>query len=222
MFSLMRSFLQKEDPELDTILKSYRDAPLLETYGERVLELVIAKAPCAEWVAWLFTSLIIAARADNIDVFQRLFALCVHDSKFWTPERTARLLTESGYCGSVAVLSALLKVDIFIAAVREVYEVGVEIERLTPVLVVAVMEGNPGCVSALVKAGAHLEQTGANGGTALGEAVDKGHEGIVLDPLAAGADVNNVKDHGPSTIATERGFALPRYASLPRKATSSW
>ena len=76
------------------------------------------------------------------------------------------------------VLSFLLKVDIFIAVAREGSEAGTEARCPTPMLVMAAMGGHRGCVPELIQAGAYLEQTGAWGGMALGEAADKGHEGV--------------------------------------------
>lgn len=196
------SFLRTVDPDLDSILQPYsrsqRDPTLLETHGERSLELLINMAPYAEWVEWLFRSLMVAARADNVDVFQRLFALCGHTAEFWTPWRTGSLVWHSGGYGSIHVLSAILEVDIFsrCAGSRESYPCMPPM----PPLVMAAMGGYRSCVSVLIEAGAHLKQTGRYSGTALAEAVDKGHEGVVLELLAAGVDVNNIKGDGPSTI----------------------
>ena len=77
------------------------------------------------------------------------------------------------------VLSFLLKVNIFIAVEQEGYEAGTQARCPTPImLVMAAMGGHRGCVPELFQAGAYLEQTGAWGGMALGEAADKGHEGV--------------------------------------------
>lgn len=184
--SALRSFLRAVDPDLNSVLTPYGDATLLETHGERFLELVVTKAPCAEWSDWLSTSLQVAARADNVDVFQRLFALCVHDAEFWACSRPASLLATCGTFGSVGVLEFLLSFDIFVTATQEVCE-GIA----DPAIVEAAAFCHRSCVSALIKAGAYLEQANAEFETALNCAVHHGGEDVVLDLLAAGADVND-------------------------------
>lgn len=200
-------FLRTVDPDLINILWPYNDVTLLESHGERFLELLIYKAPYVLWAEWLLMSLKVAARADDIDVFQRLFALCKRDSEFWTPLNTGPFLFRTGNWGSVKVLSLLLEVDIFIAAIQEL-ELDESARCLLPVLAVAARSGHRSCVSALIKAGAPLEQTGRMGGTALAEAVEKGHQGAVLELLAAGADVNMAKDRGPLNLDYGFGFGF--------------
>ena len=49
---VFQPFLQKLkiDADLGGTLEPFGDATLLETHGGRFLELIIAKAPCAEWL----------------------------------------------------------------------------------------------------------------------------------------------------------------------------
>ena len=186
---LLWLFLQTAEPDMFGMLSPFNDSTLLQAHGEEFLELLINKAPDAEWTEWLFTSLLVAARADNIHVFHRLFALCENSPEFWAVERRIEHLLNYTVCGgSAEVLSALLEVEYFLSEAQRVNHVN----RLCA-LVSAAKNGHRGCVTVLINAGAPLEYKGT-GGTALTVAVENGHEGIVLELLAAGVD--NINDQG--------------------------
>eukprot|EP00903_Cladosiphon_okamuranus_P013544 g12616.t1 len=160
-----------------------------QPHGEEFLEMLINKAPAAEWMEWLFTSLLVAARADNVDVFHRLFALCESNQEFWAVERRIEHLlnyTVSG--GSSEVLSALLEVECFLSEAQKVSCVN----RFSA-LFCAANNGHRGCVKVLIQAGVPLECKGT-GDTALTVAVENGHEDVVLELLAAG--VKTINDEG--------------------------
>lgn len=74
-------------------MSPFDDAPVPETLG---LDLLINKAPDKEWKKCLYTSLEANARADNVDVFHRLFALCRDDSDVWAVDmRIEKLLNHT-------------------------------------------------------------------------------------------------------------------------------
>ena len=180
---LFRPFLPTVDPGLHGILDPYQDATLLEAHGEQLLDVYITKAPEAVWKSWLFSSLRVAVRADRVDLFRRLFA-------FENDPIMAELLYQAANNGSAGVLSALLELDDNIQAVQEM-----PANRAGPsLLIVASMHGHRSCVAALVKAGAPLEYMWQMGGTALLDAVQWGHEGVVEELVAAGADPDRVYD----------------------------
>lgn len=185
-----RPFIRTAEPGLFNILNPFNDATLLEAHGGEFLELIVNKAPDPEWMDWLFIALLVAGGADNIGVFHRLFALCKNNPEFWAIEdRIRRLLYRSAVNGSAEVLSALLEVDYFLPeAVR-----GVDGEDRPSVLVNAAGEGHRSCVAILIKAGARPGLKW-KGGTALTAAVEYGHQGVVLDLLAAGLE--NINDQG--------------------------
>lgn len=187
----LKSFLATANPGLHGILDPYTDWILLESHGEQFLELFITKAGEEVWREWLWYSLNVAALADRVDVFRRLFALCEHNPELRTHFRVIGLLNTTAMKGNTGVLSALLEMDVFITAVqgRDNAQHG----DPSP-LTWAAMQGHRGCVAALVKAGAPLEYKWYMGGTALMEAVQNDHEGVVLELLAGGADVNAVND----------------------------
>lgn len=66
---------------------------------------------------------------------------------------------------------------------------------------VAARAGHQAMVAALVQAGAPLEYKWMLGGTALTTAVEEGHIDVVVELLAAGADVDNIND---SAVAEQR------------------
>ena len=189
----LRPFLQRAAPGLFSVLKPFTDAALLEAHGEEFLELLINKAPDADWTAWLQVSMEVAARADNANVFRRLFALCRNDPEFWAVDhRIERVVHRSVARGSAEVLSALLEVDMLLSGMERKYRAS--FYDCAPALVHAARDGHRSCVALLIKAGSPPERnilTGESLVHALGAAVSRGHEGTVLDLLAAGADVNS-------------------------------
>lgn len=172
---------------LNVILPPYRDPVLLEARREQVLELFVSKAPEGLWTRWLQVSLLVAARADDVDVFLRLYALCRIDSGLFARGAVDELLGAIAANGSAKVMSFLSTVDLFRAVLR-----GVDgVRRPHSALQLAAIGGHRGCVAALVKAGVPLEdEHQGRAGTALTRAVEGGHRGVVLELLAAGADVD--------------------------------
>lgn len=224
----LRSFLRATAPDLYSALITSNGGALFETHDEEFLELLINKAPDKEWMEFLYVSLCVAARADNVDVFHKLFALCKNSPGLWTKSeqvkqyclqsmaennRIVRLLNHTATGGSAEVLPALLKVDCFLSAVRDARD-GVYGQSA---LFCAAREGFLRCVVLLIKAGAPLEYRQALGGTALTAAVQSGHECVVLQLLAAGADVQTTT-HQSRAVAksnltgtyTPLGFAAAR------------
>ena len=213
-------FLQSEEPVLHSVLTRnycyrceppaapirFSDVTLLKARGEEFLELLINTAPDAEWMEFLFGSLLIAARVDHTGVFHRLFALCKDSPDFWAADsRTGRFLNHTVDSGSVEMLSALLEVDFFRSWVKDLAEVTQNQRRLLPsALIIAARNGHRGCVELLIEAGSPLEYKWALGDTALSTAVESGHEGVVLQLLAAGADVDDAQG----------SEAYPRYPPL--------
>ena len=145
---------------------------------------------------WLYTSSDVAARADNIGVFRRLFDLWNYPGSWQLGLRAQRVLDQAAQHGGPQVLSALLEVEYFRSAAREVDEV----RRPLSTLMATAMDGRRDCVALLTKAGAPLEYKRMLGGTALTLAVQNGHEGVVLELLAAGADVDNINDQDAVTM----------------------
>lgn len=220
------SFLQTAAPVLYSRMSPFKDTALLEAHGEEFLELVINKAPEAEWMEWLFKSLLVAARADNTDVFHRLFALCKDDPDFWEVDRRVgrgyevvgrgyELVGHTAQGGSAAVLSDLLGVDFLLSTVWEVDE-----RQFTPSALSAAAEnGYRGCVAMLIKAGAPIEYKCILGGTALTVAVANGQEGVVIELLAAGADVDSINKSGYSF---RPNVTYPNYTPLGMAAAQSY
>lgn len=174
---------------MHSILNPFHDMTPLEAHGEELLELLVHKAPHAEWMIWLHALLLVAASADNIDVFRRLLALCENNPESWAGDgRIAELVEHTAQYGCAGVLSALLELAFARTAVREVRA------EISPPSAhyCAAKNGHRSCVALLIKAGAALEYKGRMGGTALTAAVRGGHEGVVLELLAAGADVHNI------------------------------
>eukprot|EP00752_Nemacystus_decipiens_P007946 g7099.t1 len=199
-------------PHLNSILSPFDDATLLETHREELLELLFSKAPDLVWMGWLYASLNVAVRADNLDAFHTLFAVCQNYANFW--EVGTRVLREvlavvghAASYGSSQVLSALLEFEHIRSEVREVDEGR---HSLSP-LFEAAREGHLKCVVLLTKAGAPLEYKWFMGGTALTVAVEYGREGVVLELLAAGADVENTNDQDSLPMCT---INYPNYTPL--------
>lgn len=185
-------FLQTAASALHSTLNPFNDTAVLEAHGEEFLELLVNKASDKEWTYWLFKSLMVTARADNIDVFRRLFALCKNNPEFWVGKnscRTSGILCYTATYGSAEVLSALLEVDFFLSALRSD-----EMTRKWCPLRNAVQNGHRSCVAVLIKVGVPLDYKWKMAGTVLTMAVEHGHEGIVLELLAAG--LANVNDQG--------------------------
>lgn len=103
------------------VLAPFRDPTLLEAHGEQVLELFVSKAPERVWMRWLRASLRVAAHADNVDVFFRLFALYRNDLEFCAGgDAVGELLRTATTHGSATVLLLLSTVERFATAIRGV------------------------------------------------------------------------------------------------------
>lgn len=203
----LRWFLQTTAPGLHSVMDPFNDTAPLEAHGEEFLELLINKAPDAEWMEWLFASLLVAARANNSDVFHRIFALCKNNPELWAgPNRRYELVVHTAEGGSIEILSALLEIDFLVSTLKEVYR-----RRDSSALIAAATNGYQSCVAALIKAGASLEHKLIWGVTALTAAVANDRGGVVLELLAAGADVDNINDPGYAFVPN---MNYPNYTPL--------
>lgn len=200
-------FIQAADADLHGRLTPYRDAVLLEDHGEQVLDVFIRLASQEVWMKWLQASLKMVAFWGREEIFTKLFT--VHGDSFegWSPPDLRWLLRRAVTGGSIEVVSAVLAIDGVVAFFRE------EDEDFFSDLISAAHRGHRRVVAALAEAGAPLEYKNVLGETALIAAVANGHSGVVLDLLAAGADVNNINDKDiPETLFMSCNY--PDYTPL--------
>ncbi|CAN0532969.1 unnamed protein product [Ectocarpus sp. 12 AP-2014] len=190
--------------DLNAVLEPYDDVALLEQHGADVFDLLIRLASEELWGQWILLLLEVSASGRSAITFHGLFPLCPglwsdqyniinllrrvaivgHNTEVLStlleidgalplPSGFVRDLVEGAVRGSLEVMSNLLAVDSVLSQVQEVDDTGYS---SLPIFSFAVSLGDRSMVVALIKADA------ADRDEALG---------IVLDLLAAGADVNN-------------------------------
>lgn len=178
--------LEDADPELHDALHPYRDPDLLESHGENILDIVIRLASPQQWREWIGISADVAASSGASGVFVRLLASWGGPVDNGT---LSGLLRSAARGGSVDILSALISAGAG-PLVRMVDETG----QSYPALQTAAERGHRSFVAKLIEAGAPVEAKPVGMWAALTAAVFNRRKGVVLELLAAGADVNTIDD----------------------------